>query len=1035
MNWTPEQNQAINEVGENIIVSAGAGSGKTAVLSERVIKRINDGVNIDSMLILTFTNLAAQEMKNRIRKKLKKNNLQEQLNLLDNSYITTFDSYSLSLVKKYHYLLNVKKNINIIDENILNIKINELLDEVLEEEYQNQEEMFCTLINDLCNKDDNLIRNAILSLNSHLNMKYNKEDYLNNYDEEYFKDNIIDEHIQEYLNIINNKKEDINKLLTDLSNYVDINYYHKIADVILPIVNSNSYDSLKLLLVDSKLPNLPKGIEEDGKLIKSNIKSLIDELKKLTKYPSELYLKESVLKTRNYVLELINIIKKLDKKINDYKYQYDLYDFNDISRMAINLLIDNPDIANELKNNFKEIMVDEYQDTNDLQEYFIQMISNHNLYMVGDIKQSIYRFRNANPAIFRNKYNDYANGFNGIKIDLLDNFRSREEVLNNVNLIFDILMDDYIGGANYVKEHRMIYGNKDYSTLGNTNQNYNMEIYNYDPESYENYNKEEIEAFIIADDIINKVKNHYQIYDKDEKILRDVCYSDFSILIDRTTNFDLYKKIFLYKHIPLSIYRDEYLTNSELLSVIKNIFTLLSNYHSDNLVSIKYSLMSIGRSFLMNMNDDQLFSIINNNPKNNIIIDKLKTIMDNINSKSLSNILDEIIKEFNIYEHIKEIGNLDDNYLKIDYLYNLCDSLNSMGYSYLDFANYMDNIFTNNTDIRFSLNKEVNDSVKIMTIHKSKGLEYHICYFPGLTPKFNEADLKEKFIYDNYLGIIAPFFDNGMDNTFYRELFKDSYNLEETSEKIRLFYVALTRVKEKMIFVLPIKEDIELYDHDVLDNNLRLSFNSFSDIINHMLSRLKDYIVNINNISLSKDYNNYDKKDIFGQFKITDQKINTFDYHINESNIIEEKHYSKENNKLIDQELKEKLDFGTKAHYYLETLDFFNPDFSKMDNFMKNKIQLFLESELLKEKDKANIYKEYEFIYEVDHIKSHGIIDLLMEYPDHLDIIDYKLKNIDDDNYNKQLNGYREYISSLTGKKVNCYLYSLMDNNYKEVKF
>ena len=181
-NWTKEQNDAIESEGENIIVSAGAGSGKTAVLSARVIRKLENHTSINELLILTFTNLAAGEMKLRIRDKIKERpDLKEELKKIDSSYITTFDSFSLSLVKKYHYLLNVRKNINIIDSNLLKIKTNEYLDEIMEDEYINRLDDFTKLITDFCIKDYKDLKKMILKVNEGLDLKYDKEDYLNKY--------------------------------------------------------------------------------------------------------------------------------------------------------------------------------------------------------------------------------------------------------------------------------------------------------------------------------------------------------------------------------------------------------------------------------------------------------------------------------------------------------------------------------------------------------------------------------------------------------------------------------------------------------------------------------------------------------------------------------------------------------------------------------------------------------------------------------------------------------------------------------------
>lgn len=1036
--WTKEQSLAIYESGKNIIVSAGAGSGKTAVLSERVLKKIENGIDIDRLLILTFTKAAASEMKNRIRKKIKSNkDLIEQLNRLDSSYITTFDSYSLSIVKNYHYLLNIKKNVSIIEENILNIKIEEYLEEIFEKKYQSNDEKFFKLINDFCIKDDSLIKKTIININKKLNMKYDKEDYLNNYVNDKYNDNYINENINKYVNFIKEKISYLDLLLTKLSDYVDCDYYSVVANSLQNLFNASTYEEIRESC-SVKLPNLKRGTEETGKLIKKEMSEIIKEINELTIIPDTQSLKNNIYLTKDYVEVIIDIIKELDLYVNDYKHQNDLYDFNDISKMAIKIVKENKDIREELKNYFQEILVDEYQDTNDLQEEFITSISNNNLYMVGDIKQSIYRFRNANPNIFRTKYNNYAVNNGGMKIDLLKNFRSREEVLANINLIFDYIMDDAIGGAEYKEGHRMVFGNTTYNIEGKTSQDNNLEIYNYPYDKKNGFTKEEIEAFIIANDILDKVNNHYQVFDKDEQILRDINYSDFSILIDRTTSFELYKKVFLYKHIPLSIFKDEYLTSSDLLLVIKNIFKLLDVVvNKKSKKELTYSFLSIGRSFLFNYTDDYLFNIIKNDRyQETIILEKINVIKENIDSKSISMILDEIIHEFDLYNKLIEIGDLKESYVKVEYLYSLSTNLNQMSYTYQDFIEFIDNIIENGTDIKFSLNKEENNSVKIMTIHKSKGLEYHICYFPGLTPKFNDSDIKEKFIYDNNLGIISPYFNEGIGNTFYRELFKENYEKEEISEKIRLFYVALTRAKEKMIFILPMEEMEEEYDeNELVVNNIRLSYRSFKDILKSIKSKVNIYIkdIDINSLGLTNKYNIVTSNNLFEKIIKENNKIETINYQIPKLLEKEQSHFSKSNTGLITKEQKEVMELGTKLHYIMETLDFINPNFNSIEDKYQKYITRFLESDLLKDIKNGKVYKEYEFIEKDDNNIKTGIIDLMIEYNDHIDILDYKLKNINDSDYNKQLLGYKNYIEKLTNKKTNIYLYSLFDSKYREV--
>ena len=212
--WTEEQKQAIYEKGQNIIVSAGAGSGKTAVLSERVLNHLQNNVSIDNLLILTFTNAAAAEMKERIRKKISQNkSLVNELDKIDNADITTFDAYSLKLVKKYSYLLNISPNISVIDDTILTIKKQQILEEIFNDYYKEENSSFLKLISDFCLKDDKEIFNAVLSLNSKLDNIYGKRNYLNNYIKNNFTVEKIDKYIDEYLLLIKDKKTSIKNLI------------------------------------------------------------------------------------------------------------------------------------------------------------------------------------------------------------------------------------------------------------------------------------------------------------------------------------------------------------------------------------------------------------------------------------------------------------------------------------------------------------------------------------------------------------------------------------------------------------------------------------------------------------------------------------------------------------------------------------------------------------------------------------------------------------------------------------------------------
>ena len=226
--WTNEQLRAINETGKNIIVSAGAGSGKTAVLTERVITKLQQGININSLLILTFTNAAASEMKNRIRDGISNiKELQEQLSYIDTAYITTFDSFMMSLVKKYYYLLNINPNVSIMDGSISTSLRSKYIDDIFLELYKSKDECFLKLINDFTIKDDKLIKNAIIRISDKIDKLINKDEYLDNYINNYYSSDNINKLVSDYNDLLLDKINEINSLVMDLETSCDNDFYTK----------------------------------------------------------------------------------------------------------------------------------------------------------------------------------------------------------------------------------------------------------------------------------------------------------------------------------------------------------------------------------------------------------------------------------------------------------------------------------------------------------------------------------------------------------------------------------------------------------------------------------------------------------------------------------------------------------------------------------------------------------------------------------------------------------------------------------------
>lgn len=1022
--WTNEQQLAIGHEGENIIVSAGAGSGKTAVLSERVLRKLKSGVGIKQLLILTFTKAAAAEMRERIRANIKKNpDLASQLLELDGAYITTFDSYSLSLVKKYHYLLNVSKNIQIGEASVFTIRENEFLDEILMRRYENPTSNFTKLIYDFCTKDDDSLKKSILKINHALDLRYDKVEYLTFYIDTFYQPDTIESYCHLYVSKLFSLQEEMQNIIESLCPLLEEKVSEKVYSFYRKFLDSKTYDEMVGSL-DERAPQTPRNSEDDVKAYFAKLSELRKRAKDYLMYPSYQEMKDAIWATEGYAKEIVSILLELDQKMMELKHEEDTYDFTDISKMAIQLLLDHPDIKEEVKQSFQEIMIDEYQDTSDLQETFISLIANHNVYMVGDIKQSIYRFRNANPYIFKEKYENYQKGIDGFKIDLNKNFRSRKEVLDNVNLMFDLLMDSVVGGADYKASHRMVFGNTSYEEQGKSDTSHQMEVYRYDYDKSSEYSKEEIEAFWIAQDIKKKIESGYLVYNfKEENAKPRPCkYQDFVIMLDRSTNFGLYKKIFTYFGIPLAVKKDESIKSTTDLLLFSNILTFIFKiYHHEYDTMYYHTYASIARSFLFSLSDQEIFQTITGKRITESSIYQLaEPIAKELDGLSTTELLDRILTAFSYYEKLLCVGDIDSALARIDNLKRIAKGFESIGMTPSMFQEYLVELTENDQlDLKYKVSEDASNAVQIMTIHASKGLEFPICYFASLDVKFNMRDMNDRFLYDNKTGIITPYFKEGIGDTILKSLYKERYTMEEVSEKIRLFYVAVTRAKEKMIFVLPSREWDKGTDYDS-----KVSWSSLADMLDSIRDVLSPYTLSIDlkEIPLTHAYHTLTKKEY----------PTSFSHYVEEEisipvKPIGQERFSKTTSHILSKQELRAMKFGEHMHEVFESIDILHPNLEKLSKFEKEKVTLFLKHDIVRNAPQA-VYQEYEFMTELDGKMQHGIIDLLLQYENRYVIIDYKLKEVTDEAYRKQLDGYKKYIYQKTGKPVEAYLYSILDD-------
>lgn len=1008
--YTDEQLEAITTPVYNTMISAGAGSGKTKVLTQRVFNHLANNIDVDRLLVLTFTNAAAAEMKQRVIKLLVEDNSLDpdlkkaQLNKIDSAYIMTFDAYSLFLVKKYHQLLNVDKDIDIADSNIINGITDKFLDEIFEQQYVSND-IFKDIISKYCVKDDDVVKGFVKSLNKKLDLIYDRDNFIKTYNDLFFSTSHLNDELDSYTSLLLQKLKPVDQMFNEISELDDLNRFFNNWQ---GINNLSSYEEVRSYVANIA-PVRKKNKEEyddDALALKEKIKDIIKEINELTKYDKSSLIND-VLINKDYVNCLLDLAEELNRRINIYKKENNFYDFIDIAKLAIEVVDKNDEIRESIKNNFYEILIDEYQDTSDIQELLISKISNNNVYVVGDIKQSIYRFRYANPDIFRTKYESYSKGINGKKIDLTNNFRSRFEVLRDINLFFNRTMSSSVGGADYTRGHQLIAGNLSYIK----DDRYACEILSY--EKQKGIDSAYIEAQLIADDIKQKVHT-FQLKDH-------LCdYRDITILMDRSSKFDVFKEVLTANNIPTFIETEERMSESDLLTVIRSIFKLLVNYD-------KHAYISLERSFLCETSDEDIFNNITNNQIfTSPTYIKINDIKTNIDTKTISNILDEIMESFDVYSKLVKIKDVHASNVKIDYLYQLANNLNNLGYTYRDFNDYLVDVFDREDDIKFRIGSEVENAVRITNYHKSKGLEYNLVYYPCLSYSFNQQDKKGDFLFDKNHGIIMPAFINnrGLRDTFIKELYKYNYDLEDIGEKIRLFYVALTRAKEKMIIINSFDEKIDPVDYP-LDDMMKASIKNYSSMLTYIKNDLTNFIINKN---IPEVLENTSTKDIFTTLKKTNKLVLKPNIEVIPQEVTTS-HFSKSAG-LITKDVLDKMELGTKIHYYLEMLDFKNPDYSYVDNKYINKIKQFMNSPLLENIKEAKIFKEYEFM---DNGK-HGFIDLLLEYKDKIVIIDYKTKTIDDVHYDEQLNGYRTYIESLSSKPVYCFLYSIIDETYREVK-
>ena len=881
--WTSDQSLAINTRGGKIIVSAAAGSGKTAVLSERVLKLIMDGTSVSSLLIVTFTVAAAEEMKIRIKDKLKKayekdvknTYLKKQISLIDGAYITTMDAFYNTLVRNNFEKLDIDKDFDILSNEEEIIIKNKVITNVLENMFDSNI-YYEDLLSFFGANSVSLIKDVVFKVSDFLDTIPFYETFINkaleNYKNDFYKElmlkNIRDKMkaynslYEEIIGVLYNEGEDFDKVL-DLATK-ERNYINDF----LPIT---SFDELskRLRTIEFDTLRTPRGHKDDAVMVKYRVirDEFKNEIKKTLKefyyITDNLYYKEEK-KIYDALKTLFEVVKTYKEELLFYKNKINKYTFLDVAHLCLKLLVKDgkkTEFAKMLSNNFSEILIDEYQDTNNLQNVIFNAISkdDKNLFIVGDVKQSIYRFRSACPEIFnKDKSSAIKNAFPRL-ITLSKNFRSRKEVLDFCNFVFENTMTNYFGEVNYDKDEKLYLG-----ASYDEGKNLDSEVIIIDgKEKNDNedndLSKIEKEAIVVADRIRNLIDNKHQVYDNKKEIWRDIKPSDVVILLRSLKNSNVFKEALNKRNI--SVYMEsssEYFDNYEVKLII-NLLKVIDNPYDDiSLLSVLTSpVIDVSYDLVAEARKDKCTSLYENlinfnNPLINKFLDDIKRYRNLSYKVKISSLLATVYKELNIIPilsafkgGIKREKNLE------QMIKHASDFEAKKNVSLYSFISYLENVILNKGNLEGINPLSEGDNVLITTIHKSKGLEYPVVFVSETGKKFNFEDLRKNIMINEDLGFVTNLRDNDYMLKYESVpmmLFKEYEKSKMLSEELRILYVALTRAKEKLI-ITGYTNDVEksstkissmIGDKEVISNFYLSGVKCYLDIILACLLRHKD---------------------------------------------------------------------------------------------------------------------------------------------------------------------------------------------------
>lgn len=942
MPWTREQQSAIDIRGKSILVSAAAGSGKTAVLVERIINRVLDKenpVDIDEFLVVTFTKAAAAQMRDKISDRLwnelektpDNEHLMRQTVLINRADITTIDSFCLRIVKEYFSVLDIDADFNIGDRGETELLKADVLEDLFEEKYncENEDERaeFCRLVNIFGgDRNDSGLKELILKIHTLASSYPMPEKWLEEAknaldikDRETLENTLWMKALFGYAKKITGEALLMAKEAEMLTNAAcgpyknaevsksDIEFLEGLADI-------KCYEELSWAVKNISWQRLKscKGDDFDETLvnryakIRGDYKQLIKKLD-ICKTPCEEIVSQ-LNSMGEYLIPLIEITEDFALRYMEEKKQKHIVEFADVEHMAYRLVCEGieknkdghgretervvpTEIGREIGERYREIYIDEYQDSNYLQEYILTAVSGiargeNNLFMVGDVKQSIYKFRMARPDLFIGKYNtfspyDVEGGAGEVKLELKNNFRSRAAVLDAVNYFFYQLMGADMGGIDYTAEVALV-PSREFADAGDLNISCSTELMvtcitdkerTEDDDEAQEESKQEQEAVMIANRIEELVNSDRPLYVYDEKIsgYRRAGYGDIVILLRSVAGYgDIIYNTLTAQGIPACIDDPHGYFEATEIRVIMSLLAVIDNSRQD--IPLSAALLSP----VAGLNENELALICAYAEKNldgkNILYDKCLYYAENVSDSvadklnAFFEMVDRFKKEkvtLSISQLILKVYDITGYYYyaaampagkrrksNLDMLVDKARRFENGAYKGLfNFLRYVDKLKVNEVEFgEAGKQGENEDVVRIMTMHRSKGLEYPVVFVSGLGRRFNTNDVRRNIQLHSDYYISSKLMDmkkRYRKNSVMREAVILLARQESFAEEQRILYVAMTRAKEKLIITGYIKdyedfvEGIDIgYEKTLLPYSIR---NSEKGFLSWILAAMKRY--------------------------------------------------------------------------------------------------------------------------------------------------------------------------------------------------